>query len=130
MTDLITRPVVRREEPTGGMRAGTKGTIIALALVIGILAGWVVFTNAGPSRAALEQAHWQQVVDYYEQKYPAIADAEARREAAHWQEVVNHYARQYDLIANATRVPAVDRERAHWESVVDYYDQQWELRGQ
>ena len=127
VTDLITRPVeeVRREDPNAGKRAGTKGTIIALAVVLGILAGWVVFSNLGPSRTELERAHWQQVVDHYEQSYPAIAESEARREAAHWQEVVNHYARQYELIANATQVPAVDRATAHWEAVVDYYEQQW-----
>lgn len=130
MTDLITRPVEekRREDPPAGKRASTKGMIIALAVVFGILAGWVVFTNAGPSRAELEQAHWQEVVDYYEQTYPVIANADARREAAHWQEVVNHYARQYELIANATPQPTIDHQGAHWEAVVDYYEQQWELR--
>lgn len=127
MTDLITRPIEeeRREVPTAGLRAGTKRMIIGLAVVIGILAGWVVFSNLGPSRTELERAHWQEVVDYYEQTYPAIAESEARRDAAHWQEVVDHYARQYELVANATQVPAADMASAHWEAVVDYYEQQW-----
>ncbi|HEX5722965.1 MAG TPA: hypothetical protein VFZ06_09505 [Acidimicrobiia bacterium] len=130
MTDLITRPVEekRREDPPAAKRASTKGTIIALAVAIGILAGWVVFTNAGPSRAELEQAHWQQVIDYYEQTYPMIADADARREAAYWQEVVNHYARQYEL-RNA-KAPMVETDATHWGAVVGYFEQQWELRGQ
>ena len=127
MTDLITRPVEeeRREDSTAGVRGGTKRTIIGLAVVIGILAGWVVFSNLGPSRTELEQARWQQVVDYYEQTYPAIAESEALREAAHWQLVVDHYARQYELVANATQVPEADRASAHWEAVVGYYEQQW-----
>lgn len=131
MTDLITRPVEqkRREDPPSGMRAGAKGRITALTVVIGILAGWVVFSNVGTSRTELEPAHWQHVVDYYEQRYPTIADAEARREAAHWQEVVNHYARQYELISNV-KAPTVEKESAHWGAVVGYYEQQWELRGQ
>jgi hypothetical protein len=132
VTDLSPRPIEeeRREDLSSGVRAVTKRTTIGLAVVIGILAGWVVFSNLGPSRTELEQAHWQQVVDYYEQTYPAIAESEALREAAHWQQVVDHYARQYELVANATRVPAADRASAHWEAVVDYYEQQWESRGQ
>jgi hypothetical protein len=127
VTDLITRPIEeeRREDPSAGVRAGTRRTIIGLAVVIGILAGWVVFSNLGPSRTELEQAHWQQVVDYYEETYPAIAQSEAARETAYWQQVVDHYARQYELVANATQVPAADRASAHWEAVVDYYEQQW-----
>ena len=127
MTDLITRPVEgqRRDDQAKSRGTSTKGRVIAFALIVGVLAGWTIFSNLGPSRTELERAHWQQVVDHYEQSYPAIAESEARREAAHWQEVVNHYARQYELIANATEVPAVDRATAHWEAVVDYYEQKW-----
>jgi hypothetical protein len=112
------------------MRAGTKERIIALAVLLGLLAGWVVFSNLGPSRTELEQVHWQQVVDHYEQRYPAIAEAEAGREAAYWQEVVNHYARQYEVMTDAARVPVVDGESARWEAVVSYFQHQWESAGQ
>jgi hypothetical protein len=132
VTDLRTRPVEerRRDEAAPGIRTAIRGKIIVPALVIGVLAGWLVFTSAGPSRAELEQARWQQVVDYYEQQYRTTADAQARKEAAHWQDVVNHYARQYELIANASSKPATDRQSAHWEAVVDYYEQRWELQEQ
>ncbi|MGH8959320.1 MAG: hypothetical protein ACRDVK_11695 [Acidimicrobiia bacterium] len=99
-----------------------------MSLVLGGVIGWAVFANLGPSRAELEQAHWEQVVDYYSNQYQVMADTRARTEAAHWQEVINHYARQYELIANATRQPAAPNGPAHWEAVVDYYEQQWELR--
>ena len=132
MTDLRTRPLEeqRQDETATGIRTATRGKIIVLALVIGVLVGWLVFTIAGPSRAELEQARWQQAVDYYEQQYQTMADAQARKEAAHWQDVVNHYARQYELIANASSKPATDRQSAHWEAVVDYYEQRWELQEQ
>lgn len=132
MTDLLTRPVEeqRRDDAATGIRTATKGRIIVIALVIGVLVGGVVFTSAGSSRAELEQARWQQVVDYYEQQYQTMADSRARREAAYWQDVINRYARQYALIADASSKPATDRQSAHWEAVVDYYEQQWELRDQ
>lgn len=132
MTDLITRPVEekRRDDPVAGIRTATKGKIIALAVVIGILTGWAVLTNVEPGRAELEQVRRQQVVDYFENRYQEMADAQAAREAAYWQEVVNHYARQYELFANASSDSEVERKSAHWEAVVDYYGQQWELRGQ
>ena len=131
MTDLRTRPVEeQRWDEAAGIRTATRGKIIVLALVIGVMVGWLVFTSAGPGRADLEQARWQQVVDYYERQYQTMADAQARNEAAYWQDVINHYARQYELIANASSKPATDRQSAHWEAVVDYYEQQWELREQ
>ena len=131
MTDLLTRPVEeqRRDEAATGIRTATWEKIIVLALVIGVLVGWLVFTSAGPSRTELEQARWQQVVDYYERQYQTMADTQARKEAAYWQDVINHYARQYELIADASSKPATDQS-AHWEAVVDYYEQQWELREQ
>jgi uncharacterized protein HemX len=132
VTDLRTRPVEeqRRDEAATGIRTATGGRIIVLALVVGVLVGGVVFASSGSSRAELEQARWQQVVDYYEQQYQMMADTRARNEAAYWQDVINHYARQYALIAEASSTPATDRQSAHWEAVVDYYEQQWELRGQ
>ena len=131
MTDLLTRPVEeqRQDEAATGIRTATRGKIIVLTLVIGVLVGWV-FASAGPSRAELEQARWQQVVDYYGLQYQTMADAQARTEAAHWQDVINHYARQYELMANASSKPATARQPAHWEAVVDYYEQRWELQGQ
>lgn len=132
MTDLLTRPVEeqRRDEAATGIRTPTRGTIIILALVMGVVVGWLVFTSAGPSRADLDQARWQQVVGYYERQYQTVAESQARREAAYWQDVMNHYARKYELITNASIEPATDRQSAHWEAVVDYYKQQWELQGQ
>ena len=131
MTDLRTRPVEeqQQDEAAPGIRTATRGKIIVLALVIGVLVGWLVSTNAGPSRAGLEQARWQQVVDYYELQYQTMADVQARTEAAHWQDVVNHYARQYELMTNASSKPATDQS-AHWGAVVDYYEQRWESQGQ
>ena len=132
MTDLLTRPVEeqQRDEAAAGIRTATRAKIIVLALVIGVLVGWLVFASAGPSRAELEQARCQQVVDYYERQDQTMADTQARIEAAHWQDVVNHYARQYELMADASTKPATDRQSAHWEAVVDHYEQQWELREQ
>ncbi len=132
MTDLRTRPVEeqRRDEAATGIRTATRGKIIVLALVIGVMVGWLVFTSAGPSRGELEQARWEQVVDYYERQYQTMADAHAGKEAAYWQDVIDHYARQHELRANASSEPATDRPSAHWEAVVDYYEQRWELREQ
>lgn len=132
MTDLRTRPVEeqRRDQAATGNRTATRGRIIIVALVIGVLVGWLVFTSPGPSRAELEQARWQQVVDYYERQYQTMAGAQAPKEAAHWQDVINHYARQYELIANASSRPATDTQSAHWEAVVDYYEQRWGLQEQ
>ena len=132
MTDLLTRPVEeqRRDKAATGIRTATRGTIIVLALVVGVMVGWLVFTSAGPSRAELEQARWQQVVDYYGRQYQTVAEAQAQKEAAYWQDVMNHYARQYELITNASIEPATGRQSAHWDAVVDYYEQRWELQGQ
>jgi hypothetical protein len=100
-----------------------------LGLFIGALVGLALFAiTAGPSRAELEQAHWEQVVDYYSEQYQVMADARAEAEAAHWEEVINYYAQQYELMRTAQSSPATDRETAHWEAVVDYYEQQWEMR--
>jgi hypothetical protein len=131
VTDLRTRPVEekRQDEAANGIRTATRGKIIVLALVIGVLGGWLVFTSAGPSPAELEQARWQQVVDYHGLQFQTMADAQARTEAAHWQDVINHYARQYELMTNASSKPATDQS-AHWGAVVDYYEQRWESREQ
>ena len=131
MTDLRTRPVEeqRRDEAATGIRTAPRGKITVLALVIGVLVGWLVFSSAGPSRAELEQARWQQVVDYYDGQYQTMADTQARKEA-YWQDVINHYARQYELIANASSKATADKQSAHWEAVVDYYEQRWEQQGQ
>jgi len=131
VTDLRTRPVEeqRQDAAATGVRTAPRKTIIGFALVIGVLVGWLVFASAGPSRAELEQARWQQVVDQYERQYQTIADAQAQKEAAYWQDVINHYARQYELMTNASSEPATDQS-AHWEAVVDYYEQRWELREQ
>jgi uncharacterized membrane-anchored protein YhcB (DUF1043 family) len=132
MTDLRTRPVDEHQSAAAAIRTATRGKLIVLALIIGIFAmaigvlvGWLVFNGAGPSRAELEQARWQQVVDYYDGQYQTMADAQARTEA-YWQEVINHYARQYELIASAGSQPATDRQSAHWEAVVEYYEQRLE----
>ena len=132
MTDLLTRPVEeqRRDKAATGIRTATRGKIIVLALVVGVLFGWLVFASAGPNRAELEQARWQQVVDYYERQNQTMADAQVRKEAAYWQDVINHYSRQYELMDNASSKPATDRQSTHWEAVVDYYEQRLELQGQ
>jgi hypothetical protein len=131
VTDLLTRPVEEqlRDEAATGIRTATRGKIIVLVVVIGVLAGWLVSTSAGPSRSELEQARWPQVVAYYGLQYQTMADAQARTEAAHWQDVVNHYARQYELMTNVASMPATDQS-AHWGAVVDYYEQLWESREQ
>jgi len=134
VTDLRTRPVEeqRRDEAATGIRSSTRGRIIVLglavgvlALVIGVLIGWLVFNSAGPSRAELERARWQQVVDYYDGQYQTMADTQARK-GAYWQDVIDHYARQYELMANAASRPTTDRQSAHWEAVVGYYEQRSE----
>ena len=132
MTDLRTRPVEeqRQDEAATGIRTSARGRFIVLALVIGVLVGWLAFTTAGPSRAGLEQARWQQAVDYYERQYQTMADAQARQEAAYWQDVIDYHAGQYELIANASSKPATDRQSAHWEAVVKYYEQRSELQAQ
>ena len=131
MTDLLTRPVEeqRQDEGATGIRTATRGKIIVLVLVIGVLVGWLVSTSAGPSRVELEQARWPQVVDYYGLQYQTMANAQAQTEAAHWQDVIDHYARQYELVTNAASMPATDQS-AHWGAVVDYYEQRWESREQ
>lgn len=134
MTDLRTRPVAeqRRDEAATGIRITTWGKIIVLALVIGVLVGWLVFTSGDPTRAELEQARWEQVVDYREGQYQTMADAQAReagRQAAYWQAVVDHHARQYELMAMEQQAVA-DRQSAYWEAVVAHYEQLWESQGQ
>ncbi|HVR32457.1 MAG TPA: hypothetical protein VMS74_07080 [Acidimicrobiia bacterium] len=134
MTDLRTRPVEeqRLDEAATGIRTATRGRIIVLALVIGVLAGWLVFTSAAPSRAELEQTRWQQVVDDHERQYQTMADAQAPKagwQAAYWQDVVDHYARQYELMAIEQQAGA-DRQSAYWEAVVAHHEQRWELQEQ
>ncbi len=132
MTDLLTRSVEEqpRDEAATGTRFATRGKIIVLALVMGVLVGWLVFNSGGPGRAELEQTRWQQVVAYYEGHYQTMADAQARTEAAYWQDVIDHYARQYELMTNASSKPTTDRQSAHWEAVVDYYEQRSESQDQ
>jgi hypothetical protein len=98
---------------------------IAMSLVLGILVGWALFNDFGPSREQLNEDHWEQVVDYYSEQYEAMTEARARVEAAHWQDVIGHYARQYELIANAASQPAAQDDVERWQAVVDYYEQQW-----
>jgi hypothetical protein len=127
MTDTLTRPVADQlpKEPRGL----NKTRFVILGLFIAVLLGLGLFALVGgPSRAELEQARWEQVVDYYSEQYQVMADARAEAEAAHWEEVINHYARQYELMRNAQSVPASDGQEAHWEAVVNYYEQQWEMR--
>ena len=132
MTNTLTRPVEEQLPVEPGPIAPApreKLRVVVLGLVIGALVGLGLFALfGGPSRAELEQAHWEEVVDYYSAQYQVLAEARAAAEAAHWVEVVNHYARQYELMANAQSASATDREAAHWEAVVDYYEQQWEMR--
>jgi|GEM_PF-6196257 len=132
MTNTITRPVEEQLALEPGRIAaapGKKLRIVVLGLVIGALVGLGLFALVGgPSRAQLEQAHWEQVVDYYSEQYQVMTEARAAAEAAYWEEVVNHYTRQNELMRTAQSAPATDREAAHWEAVVDYYEQQWEMR--
>ncbi len=130
MTNTITRRVEEQLALEPGPIApapGKKLRIVVLGLVIGALLGLTLFAiTAGPSRAELEQAHWEQVVDYYSAQYQLMTDARATAEAAHWEEVVDHYARQYELMANAQGASASGS--AHWAAVVEFYEQQWEMR--
>lgn len=130
MTDTLTRQV--EEQRPAGPGSGTltkKRQVVVLGLLIAVLLSLGLFAiTAGPSRAELEQARWEQVVDYYSAQYQVIIDARAAAETAHWVEVVNHYARQYELMPTAQSAPATDRGATHWEAVVDYYEQQWGMR--
>jgi hypothetical protein len=130
MPDTLTRPVADQQPTESGPRGLNKGRFVILGLLIGVQAGFALFAALrGPSRAELEQARWEQVVDYYSEQYQVMADTQAEIEAAHWDEVINHYARQYELMQNAqSGSPTSELENAHWEAVVDYYEQQWELR--
>ena len=130
MTDTLTRPVTDQKPTESGPRGLNKARFVILGVLIGVLAGLALFAALrGPSRAELEQARWEQVVDYYSERYQVMNDARARAESAHWAEVINHYAGQYELLQNAqSGSPASELENAHWEAVVDYYEQQWELR--
>ncbi|HEY3427914.1 MAG TPA: hypothetical protein VGK83_04510 [Acidimicrobiia bacterium] len=130
MTDTLTRQVEEQRPVDPGSGTPTKKLrVVVLGLVIAALLSLALFAlTAGPSRAELEQARWEQVVDYYSAQYQVITDARAAAEAAHWVEVVNQYARQYELMRTAQSAPATDRQAAHWEAVVDYYEQQWEMR--
>ena len=130
MTDTLSRPVEEQRpvRPRSGIPT-KKGWVVILGIVIAVLLGLALFAlTAGPSRAELEQARWEQVVDYYSAQYQAMGEARAETQAAHWEEVVNHYARQYELMRTAPSAPATNREAAHWGAVVDYYAQQWEMR--
>jgi hypothetical protein len=129
MTDLLTRPVEEQRQVTRRSSSLTaKLLVISSGLLLGLLVGWALFNNFGPSPEELEQAHWEQVVDYYSQQYQVMADTQARAEAAHWQEVVNHYARQYELIATAAPGTAPRNDALHWQAVADYYEKLWEVR--
>ena len=129
MTDTLTRPVADRLPHEPEPRGLNKTRFVILGLFIAVLLGLGLFALiGGPSRAELEQTHWEQVVDYYSEQYQVMADARAEAEAAHWEEVINYYAQQYELMRTAQSSPATDRETAHWEAVVDYYEQQWEMR--
>lgn len=130
MTDTLTRQVEERRPVDPGSGTATKKLrVVVLGLVIAALLSLALFAlTAGPSRAELEQARWEQVVDYYSEQYQVMADARAEAEAAHWEEVINHYSRQYELMGIAQSAPATDRQAAHWEAVVDYYEKQWEMR--
>lgn len=133
MTDLRTRPVEEQRwtETAPGIPTATRGRIIVLSLVLGVLILAVVgldFTSAGTSRAELDQARWQQLVDYYERQFQTSAEARARSEAAHWQDIINYYVRQYEVMADAGSRSATARWSAHWDAVVDYYEQRWELQ--
>jgi hypothetical protein len=129
MTDTITRPVADQQPTESGPRGLNKGRFVILGLLIGVLAGFALFAALrGPSRAELEQARWEQVVDYYSEQYQVMADTQQEIEAAHWDQVINHYGRQYELMGNAQIAPASDRQEAHWEAVVDYHEQQWDMR--
>ena len=129
MTDTLTRPVADKLPQGSEPSTRTRKRVVLFGLIIGVLVGLGLFAVfGGPSRAELEQAHWEQVVDYYSAQYQVMSEARAATEAAHWEEVVNHYARQYELMRTAQSAPAADREAAHWQAVVDYYEQQWEMR--
>ena len=128
MTDTLTRPVADHVPKESEPRGLNKARFVILGLFITVLLGWGLFAVVGgPSQAELEQARWEQVVDYYSDQYQVVADARAEAEAAHWDEVINHYARQYELVGNAQIAPASENQGAHWEAVVDYYEQQWEM---
>lgn len=130
MTDTLTRPVEEQRPVHPGSDTPTKKRrVVILGIVIGVLLGLALFAiTAGPSRAELEQARWEQVVDHYSEQYQVMSEARAAAEAAHWAEVINHYARQYELIGNVQSAPASSSQAAHGEAVVDYYEQQWETR--
>ncbi|CAN5724234.1 hypothetical protein BH18ACT6_BH18ACT6_03200 [soil metagenome] len=108
----IGAPPVARSAPFRLGRARIVAAIFLAAAAVG-----AVVALQGPSAEELEQAHWQEVVDYYGGLYQTMAGAGAS-EAAHWQEVVDYYGGLYQTMAGAG---AGASEAAHWQQVVDYY---------
>ncbi len=112
----IGAPPVARSAPFRLGRARIVAAIFLAAAAVG-----AVVALQGPSAEELEQAHWQEVVDYYGGLYQTMAGAGAgASEAAHWQQVVDYYGGLYQTMAGAGA-----SEAAHWQQVVDYYEGFW-----
>lgn len=97
MTDTLARTV--EEQRLANYESGTpakKRRIMVAGIVIGALLGLALFAmTSGPSRAELEQARWQQVVDYHVDRYQLMTGA--RPESAHWESVVDYYEQQWEM---------------------------------
>lgn len=129
MTQVLTPPVREQiEEAPAEVAPGGKRRFLLAAVLVGVLAGGVAFANFGPSAAELERAHWQAVVDQYDQLYQIRSRSGAAglnsgaAEQAHWEAVVDYYDEQYQ---ESARPRSGALEDAHWRAVVDYYERQF-----
>lgn len=115
MTDLMTRvkPELGKETPPK-KRPVAKGRIIAVALIAVMAGGAALLATAGPSAKELADAHWQQVVGYYEQQYQTVEPASST-EAGHWPAVIDYFEQQYQATNRA--------ETARSQAVGDFFDQ-------
>jgi len=94
MTETLTTTREQTRQVRG--RAGRLRILVA-ALLAGALVSGAVFAVSQPSHQEVEQAYWDQVVDYYEQYQTARSNASAEPagvsgsiEQAHWAAVVDY----------------------------------------
>jgi len=102
MTNVLTHPA-QDQAKSVSVESGRRGKrrILIAAVLVGVLAGGVVYTTAGPSARDLEEAHWEAVVDYYGRQYQTMSQG------------------------GSAGLSAGAADQAHWEAVVAYYEAQW-----
>ncbi len=125
MTQLVNRPTETLpeaevvEHPTRSRRFGPRSMVIGISVVVGMVAGWMIFdSSSGLSPAEIHSARWQAVAQAYQGTPEAVAQVRHAALPAYFE------SRWQD--EQAARAKALEAQQARFAAAVVYYETHWQ----